>query len=172
MCKESSQHCRCNNADTRYMQYFNNFSFFFLHHGQHLFPVTQLMLVIICAKYGTNPSQTAAGTEWTWKMKWMDAWWRYDMDRLSPLLSLCDGNESISHWWISLTKGQWRFFLHVCLNKLLNKQWNYQWIETPWCSCDVTLMGWLYKWYIIQKYYFKSTPFTQMFWQQLKHLFS
>ena len=28
----------------------------------------------------------------------------------------------------------------VSLNKLLNKQWNFQSSQTPWCSCDATIM--------------------------------
>ena len=34
----------------------------------------------------------------------------------------------------------WRFdvYFPVSLNRLLNKQWDCQWIETHWRSCDVT----------------------------------
>ena len=34
----------------------------------------------------------------------------------------------------------WDFFIAVCLNKLLNKHFNYQWFEAPWRSCDVRVM--------------------------------
>ena len=64
----------------------------------------------------------------------------------SALLALCEG-ESIGHWWIPLTRGQWRealmfLYIYIRLNKRLSKQWRRWWFEMPWCSlwrhCNVT----------------------------------
>ena len=45
--------------------------------------------------------------------------------------------------WIPPTKVQKRsceVFFDVSLSKLLNKQTNNRWFETPWSSCDITIM--------------------------------
>ena len=35
-------------------------------------------------------------------------------------------------------------FFVVSLNKLLRQQSNFQWFETPWRLCDVTVMHYIY----------------------------
>ena len=49
--------------------------------------------------------------------------------------------ESTGYRWIPITKGSNSgpgVFFIARLNKLFNKQLSYQWVETPWRSCDVT----------------------------------
>ena len=43
-------------------------------------------------------------------------------------------------WIISQRKNFYVFSLLLGFNKLLNKELNCQWFETPWCPCDVTVM--------------------------------
>ena len=78
--------------------------------------------------------------------------WRHDMETLTasqgPL-----GGESTGHPWIPLTRGRYRcfplqkvfdIFFDVSLNKLLNKESNCRWFETPWrhFDCVIFLVGW------------------------------
>ena len=44
------------------------------------------------------------------------------------------------------------FSLLLGFNKLLNKELNCQWFETPWCPCDVTIMK-QYFYYLYIYYY-------------------
>ena len=73
-------------------------------------------------------------------MPWGKTWNRYlrhatgmSEDTLSALLALCDGNAPVTNWF--LTKGaviQDLMMFVISLNKLLNKQLNSWWLETPW----------------------------------------
>ena len=69
-------------------------------------------------------------------------WWQgHGMEMLS-LLVLC----GLIHQWLmdSPHKGpviySFDVFFAVNLNRLLGKQSSCQWVEMPWCSCDVTVM--------------------------------
>ena len=69
-------------------------------------------------------------------------WWRHDMNTLAPLLALCKGmlqSPMDIHHKGQEMKGFDGPFV-VSLNKLVNKQSRHRWIETPWCSYDVTKM--------------------------------
>ena len=50
---------------------------------------------------------------------------------------------AMGHWWFPFTKGHLcrAFISHLILVwTALNKQSSCQWFETPWCSCDVTVI--------------------------------
>ena len=70
-------------------------------------------------------------------------WYHHDMDTLSTLLALCDGNPPVTGGFPS--QGVIIRISDICLvvrlNKLLSKQSSYWWSETSWRSRDVTLMS-------------------------------
>ena len=62
---------------------------------------------------------------------------------LSASLALCERNPSVSDGFHSQRPSNtelW-FFISVSLNMLLSQQSSYQWFETPWRSCDVTVIS-------------------------------
>ena len=69
---------------------------------------------------------------WSDNINQKDSWHEVDMEIFFMLLAFCEGNPSIT----------WSFdiFFDVCLNKQLNKQWGCPWSDTPWCSCDMTVV--------------------------------
>ena len=58
-------------------------------------------------------------------------WWRHEMETLSALLALCEGNPPVTGGFP--LKRQWRgvVFFDLRLNKHLSKQSRCRWIETP-----------------------------------------
>ena len=69
-------------------------------------------------------------------------WLCHDMETLSPLLALCEGNPLVTSGFPSQMARMESFdiFFVVSLNKLLNKQLSCQWFVMSWCSCDTTVM--------------------------------
>ena len=75
------------------------------------------------------------------------SWWRRDMDKLSTLLALCEGNPPVAGGFPSQRTSDvklWCFFFAVNLNKLLNKHLSCWWFAMPSLLCDVTVM--IYEW--------------------------
>ena len=48
-------------------------------------------------------------------------------------------------------------FFVVSFNNLLNKQWDWQWFQMPWCSCDITVMD------KISRIFMQSSPIIHYF---------
>ena len=69
-------------------------------------------------------------------------WWRHEMETFFALLALCEGNPPVTGGFPSQRPVTRSFdvVFDVRLDKRLNKQWKCWWFETPWCSCDVTVM--------------------------------
>ena len=71
--------------------------------------------------------------------------WRHEMEAFSALLALCEGNRPVTGRFPSQRASNadlWCSF-DVRLNKVLNKQSNGWWIETPWCSLWRHHNGWI-----------------------------
>ena len=69
-------------------------------------------------------------------------WRRHEMEALSTLLALCEGNPPLTGGFPSQrvsNVGLWCIFVAI-LNKLLNKVLRSWWFETPWHSGDITVM--------------------------------
>ena len=65
------------------------------------------------------------------------------MEAFSSLLALCEGKPSVTGRipsQKSINVEPW-FFSCAGLNKLLNKQSNNRWSETPWAPCNVTVVN-------------------------------
>ena len=70
------------------------------------------------------------------------AWWLEGIESISELLALCDGNPPVTGGFPSQRASNTGFgvFFDVSQNELLSKHLICQWFETPWCSCDVTVI--------------------------------
>ena len=68
-------------------------------------------------------------------------WWRYDMEILHALLTLCQGTPPITRWFPYKLPVLRFGDLSVSLNKLLNKQADCNWFETPWRLFGVTILA-------------------------------
>ena len=60
------------------------------------------------------------------------------MEALPVLLAFCEGNPSVTD--VYLHKDAVMLSFDVILAVSLNKQSDCKWFETPWHSCDVTVM--------------------------------
>ena len=62
-------------------------------------------------------------------------WWRLQMERVSTLLALCEGNPPVTSWVPSQRSMTRSFdvFFDLRLNKRLSKQSKRQWFEVPLC---------------------------------------
>ena len=62
------------------------------------------------------------------------SWLRHDMEALSALQALCEGNPPVTGGFPSQRASDAGFdaFFGVILNKTLNKQYSYRWFETLW----------------------------------------
>ena len=95
-------------------------------------------------------SSTASQLEGTFSqdesdlVSWTASWRCHDMEMLSELLALCEGNPPVTGWKVSSRKGlimqSCAVFYDFSWNKLWNKQLSCQWFEMPWRSCGVTVM--------------------------------
>ena len=64
---------------------------------------------------------------WRW-VKWQSSWWYHNMEILSILLALCEGNPPVTGGFPS--------------QKANNvEHWCFLWFEMWWCSCDITVMA-------------------------------
>ena len=166
ICKESSQHCRCNNADkTRYAIFQHFFSPL---HGQQLFPVTQLMLVIICAKYGKKihlkQQLVQSGHEgqngWTHGdvMTWIHS------PHYCPFVRGIHRSSVDSSYKGTVTL---RFFFSYlpeqAVEQAVEFTVNWDTMMLMWCHLNGMAVQVAYN----TKYHFKITHFIQMFWQLL-----
>ena len=100
------------------------------HHDMGCSAVAVTLLLLLTAVTTNSQGKCL----WTWT-------WRHDVETLSALLALCGG----IHWSpvVRLKRIQQWFFLFslfVSLNKLLNIQSSYRWLETSWRLCDVAAM--------------------------------
>ena len=72
-----------------------------------------------------------------------NSWLRHQMNVLSTILALCEGNPPISGGFSSQRPLTWSFddFFALRLNKRLSKQSRHRWFETPsrplWRHCNV-----------------------------------
>ena len=74
-------------------------------------------------------------------------WWCHDMETLSALLALCDGNLLVTSGFPSPVKQTFDIYLmsvwtnfEVSINKLFNKHSSGRWSEMSWCYCDNTVI--------------------------------
>ena len=65
------------------------------------------------------------------------AWWRHEVETLSELLALWEGNPPVTGGFP--LQRAFDVFFDVSLNGTVNRQ-SCRWIETPWRSRDVTIM--------------------------------
>ena len=88
-------------------------------------------------------------------------WWRHQMETVSALLALCEGNPPVIGGFPSQRDSNAGFdvFFNVCLNKRLNKQTKRWWFETPSFSL------WHHRNFHSTRLLFGSTS-TVVSWQQ------
>ena len=65
-------------------------------------------------------------------------WWCHDMEMVLTLLTLCEGNPLVTSRFPH--KGPIMQSFNVVLNKLINKQLSCLRSETPYPSCDISVM--------------------------------
>ena len=71
------------------------------------------------------------------------SWWRHHMEKLPTILALWEGNPPVTGGFPSQKASSVE--LGYCLwstpeHMVEKKQWKCRWFETPWRSCDVTVM--------------------------------
>ena len=94
-----------------------------------------LITILHNTDYIHSPSTTSTYWQWPWPF-YYTRMMMIDMETRSTLLALCEWNPSVSDGFPH--KGpviQTNVFFVLKLNKLLNKQYSYQWLETHWCRC-------------------------------------
>ena len=99
----------------------------------------QCKLVFIW-KQGPNPLRGKAHEQYIHTGDQWLAWRHHELETISILLALCEGNLPVTGGFPSQRVIMWSFdvLFDVSLNKLLNKQSSCRWSEMLWCSCDVT----------------------------------
>ena len=87
-----------------------------------------------------NPDVPINNTDWSRPipLKYSLTWCCHDMETVSVLLTLCEGNQSLADMESPYKGPEIDDFLDINLKKLLNKKFSFQWFETLWRSCDVT----------------------------------
>ena len=82
-----------------------------------------------------RPARNGTGRKLTWR--------RHDMETLSALMVICEGNPLVTGRFSAQRVSNVIFdvFFDVNPKRLLNKQWSYRWFATPWRSCDVSVMA-------------------------------
>ena len=82
------------------------------------------------------------------RLRWINAWWRHQIETFSTLLAICAGYSPVTGEVPTQRPVTWSFdvFFDMCLNKRLSKQWWGWWFETPsrllWRHCNVNQGHW------------------------------
>ena len=75
-------------------------------------------------------------------VRWKYPWWHHVTKTFSPSLALCASTPPVISGFPD-KRAVMRVFdisFIISSNKLLNKQSSCQWLEVPWCLCDVTVI--------------------------------